>query len=150
MTSSRGTPPSPPISRRSIPARALTVLRTLCSRCTARASSRTRISKALGLDKPVATATFWKKDGSQIKLLLGTKDKSEVPAMLAGDKTVFALPDYSAQQFVKKPADFKKARPALRPSQMAGHPMPGRPMLPPTTRCDLADRGTAAGTVLSS
>ncbi len=114
------------------PSRALTVLRTLQNLRGARIIEKPDLA-ALGLDKPVATATFWKKDGSQVKILLGTKDKSEIPAMLAGDKTIFALADYTGQQFMKKPSDFKKAPapPPGMPGQMPGRPMPpGHPAMP--------------------
>lgn len=96
------------------PSRAQAAVRTVANLRGARVVENPDL-KALGLDKPAATATFWKKDGSQVKLLLGTKDKKEVPVMLAGDKTVWTVGEVQAGQLSKKPSDFKpQPRPPAR------------------------------------
>jgi hypothetical protein len=100
------------------PSRAQAVVRTLATLRGARLIENPDL-KTLGFDKPAATATFWKKDGRAVKLLVGGKDRNDVAVMLAGDRVVWAVNAAQAGQFTKKPSDFKKQAAPPRPP---GHP----------------------------
>jgi hypothetical protein len=75
--------------------------------------------KAAGLDKPSVVATFWKKDGSSVKLTIGAERTNEFPVQTSTSKDLFALSEYQGKSFLKSPNDFKKKEgPAPHPGGM--------------------------------
>lgn len=65
--------------------------------------------KAAGLDKPRAVVTFWKKDGSSVKLSIGASKANETTVALSGSKDLYVCTDYSVSGFLKSPKDLKKS-----------------------------------------
>ncbi len=66
-------------------------------------------AKAAGLDKPRAVVTFWKKDGSSVKLTIGASKANETTVALSGSKDLYVCSDYSVSGFLKSPKDLKKS-----------------------------------------
>ena len=65
--------------------------------------------KAAGLDKPRAVVTFWKPDGSTVKLSIGASKANETTVALSGSKDLYVCTDYSVSGFLKSPKELKKS-----------------------------------------
>jgi uncharacterized protein DUF4340 len=71
--------------------------------------------KALGLDKPRGVTTLTKKDGTQVRIALGTDKDNMTPMQLSTQKDVYQVPTYMSNQIVKGSADLKKSGGATQP-----------------------------------
>jgi hypothetical protein len=65
--------------------------------------------KALGLDKPRATVTVVPRSGAPVKLAFGAEKDGQTAVQVGGQKDAHEVPSYTANSFIKSPADFKKS-----------------------------------------